>query len=63
LRAPVERQQSAESQPYQAVARISAVRRLWAGLVFDELDLIAWPLSLGALGVAVVVFVRVAPSP
>ena len=32
------------------------VRRLWAGLVFDELALIAQSLSLSALGVALVIF-------
>jgi hypothetical protein len=32
------------------------VRRLWAGLVFDQLPRIAQPLSLGALGVALIIF-------
>src|ERR1700727_4088749 len=45
---------------YQAVAKISVlVRRLWIGLVFDELPLIAQPLGLGRLCVALVV--RVCP--
>lgn len=40
-----------------AVAKISfLIRRLWAGLVFDELDLVAQPLGLGALCVALIIF-------
>jgi hypothetical protein len=41
---------------YQLAARNSVlVGRLWAGLVFDELALIAQPLGLGVLGVALVI--------
>jgi hypothetical protein len=67
----VERQQSADSS-YLAVAKISVlVRRLWAGLVFDDLTVVA-PSNAGhlpfvaqplRLGIALVVFVRAASSP
>src|SRR5580704_18387412 len=52
------------SFPYQAVARISVlVRSLWACLVFDELPLIAQPLALSRLGVALVVVVGAPTKP
>jgi hypothetical protein len=41
---------------YQTVAKILVLaRRLWAGLLFDELELIAQPLAVGRLRVALVV--------
>ena len=46
------------SAPVLPVAHMLVlVRRLWAGLVFDELALVTQPLSLGRLGVALVVVV------
>ena len=57
LRAVVERQQSADSS-YLAVARISVLApRLWAGLVSDELALVATPLGLSRGGLAQIVVV------